>query len=351
MVLHIFNNQIKFSVKYFEFLNDYEEDFSNHKLFHYGKKNKFYDDLPELESKFCKTFLHPFPHFWLNKKMKEADKIIIHSLASPLLICMLLFNKKLLSKSYWVIWGKDLYIHRDATKFNLPVKLYEILRKPVIKRIGHVITYIDGDYELAVDWYNMNAVKEKMDKNYYPYSVDAKVSETVNNNQELKVLLGNSGSKTNKHLDALNKLKSVDDGKLQIYSPLSYGGKKSYVNKVILQGKEMFGDRFHPITGFMEYKEYMDMLNSIDIAFFYHDRQEALNNTISLIAKKKTVYIRSDVTSWDLLVDKKFNIKDSLKLCDQLSTFSKKELDENGGNISSICEPEFTYKQWSKIFQ
>ncbi len=350
MILHIFNNQVKFSVKYFEFLKDNNEDFSRHKLFHYGRENSFYENLKELDSRFCNKFWNPIPHMWLYKQMKSADKIIVHSLASPFLLLMLLFNKDLLKKIYWVIWGKDLYIHRDAKGLNLPYKIYDAIRKPVIKRISHIITFVDGDYDLAVDWYGMNPKREDMTKVCYPYSVDVTGADASCENPQMNILLGNSGSKTNNHLAAMDILKKVDDGKMEIYSPLSYGGSKFYVKKVIARGKELFGRRYHPISGFMEYNDYMKMLNSIDVAFFFHDRQEALNNTISLIAKKKTVYIRSDVTSWRFFVQNGICVRDSQKIGDQLTRLSHKELDANVENIRNIWDPEFTYMQWRKIF-
>lgn len=350
MVLHIFNNQAKFSVKYFEFLKDYNTDFSKHKLFHYGKEIDELKNMSQLEKKFCRSFISIFPHFWLYKQMKKVDKIIVHSLASPLLLLMLFFNKELSNKIYWVIWGKDLYIHRDVKPYNLPYCIYEFFRKKVIKNIGHIITFIDGDYDLAVKWYNTSAVKETMDKVCYPYSVDVKIGVREKHEGGLNVLLGNSASKTNKHLDALDKLKKVDDGEMRIYTPLSYGGKKSYVKKVISKGEALFGDRFVPLTGFMEYDKYMNLLNSIDIGFFYHDRQEALNNTISLIAKKKTVYIRSDVTSWKFFMDNEIALYDSLNIEDELKQLSDVEMEENCNNIKNIWEPEFAYQQWSDIF-
>lgn len=350
MILHIFNKQIKFSVKYFEFLIDYNENLCRHKLFHYGKKNKFFNNLTDLDSKFCNSFYNPIPHIWLYKQMKQADEIIIHSLASPYLIIMLLLNKKMRRKAYWVIWGKDLYIHRKAKKINIPYRIYDLIRKPVIRDIGYIITSDDGDYNLAVQWYGATAIREEMTKLAYPYSVDVIGGETDENKPYMNILLGNSGSKTNRHLNALEILDKADDGKMHIISPLSYGGSRFYIKKVIKKGKKLFGERFHPVTQFMAYNDYMNMLNSIDIAFFFHDRQEAMNNTISLIAKKKTVYIRNDVTSWNYITDKGITVLNSLDISGKISALPQKILDRNVQNLKNIWDPEFSYKQWKQIF-
>lgn len=353
MVLHIFNKQEKFSVKYFKFLKDYGLELSNHKLFHYGKSISYYKErIPELETHFCKSFLTIHPHLWLYKEMKMADKIIIHSLASPILLLFLLIKKEFAEKAYWIIWGKDLYFYQGVKRYNIVMWIYEIFRRVVIKRIGHIVTNIDGDYELAVKWYGATGVRENMTQMMYAYSVNVDLDEKQEkkeNPEYLHIILGNSASKTNQHLIALEKLKNVDDGKIKIISPLSYGGNKSYIKQVVKKGKALFGDRFTPILEFMEYKEYMNMLNMMDIGFFFHNRQEALDSIVSLIAKGKTIYMRSDITSWEYFKKNGIVLKDSLMKEEGLEILPEDIRCNNKKNISSIHDMELTFAQWEKI--
>ena len=105
------------------------------------------------------------------------------------------------------------------------------------------------------------------------------------------------------------KFKNED---IQIYVPLSYGDK-DYAKKVIDYGKSLFGDKFIGITEFIPYNEYICFLKNIDIAVFNHQRQQAMGNTINLLAMGKKVYFRECATQkifFSNLKRKAFKIKD-----------------------------------------
>lgn len=108
--------------------------------------------------------------------------------------------------------------------------------------------------------------------------------------QPLKLLLGNSATSTNNHLDAFQQLKSIPN--LHIYCPLSYGNS-NYREHIITQGKALFQDRFIPITQFMSRSEYLTFLNSMDMVMMYHNRSQAFGNLISALALGKLVLVKS----------------------------------------------------------
>ena len=85
-------------------------------------------------------------------KMHEADKIFLHSLFDAKLNVILFSMPWLLKKSYWVIWGGDLYVYQLGQR-NYKRKIREFFRRPVIKNMGHLVTYIQGDVDLARKWY------------------------------------------------------------------------------------------------------------------------------------------------------------------------------------------------------
>ena len=78
---------------------------------------------------------------------KNADKIIFHSLFCPDLIFCFCFFKKLLNKSYWVIWGGDLHFYR-IYKNNIKYRILEFFRCYFIKNICGVASGVDEDYKL-----------------------------------------------------------------------------------------------------------------------------------------------------------------------------------------------------------
>jgi dTDP-N-acetylfucosamine:lipid II N-acetylfucosaminyltransferase len=114
--------------------------------------------------------------------------------------------------------------------------------------------------------------------------------EKVVNSQEINILVGNSANAANNHLDAFEKLKDISN--IVVICPLSYGGSKNEVEKIIEQGKQIFKDRFIPITNFMGRDEYVNFLNTIDIVFMYHNRQQAFGNICTVLSLGKPVFLK-----------------------------------------------------------
>lgn len=350
MILHIFNKQEKFSVPYFRFLQDYEVNKSEHKIFHYGKSSGSLENMG-WDAVFS-SYFNITKHLQLYRTMKCADKVIVHSLASPFLLLLLLFNTKVSHKFYWVIWGKDLYF-KDSTNIKNPVNfVYEILRMLTLRNVRHIVTNITGDYDVAIERYGLHAEFHQLDGVGYPYNVSVIYSENIVEKDKCeKILLGNSASASNCHLEALDMLKKSDDGKMEIVCPLSYGGKQKYIDKVVQKGTQLFGERFRPLIGFLALDEYNKILESVDIAYFYHNRQEAFNNTLSLIGQGKKVFLRRCSNVWKLLESKGILIHDSEELDETfLDTDSLETTKENQRRAVEIASPNLAAISWKRVF-
>lgn len=242
-----------------------------------------------------------FAHIRLLYMLHHAKKVILHGLFNPRVILILALCPWLLGKCYWVIWGGDLYEYQKP-KLNLKGKIKERLRKFVIKRIGHLVTYILGDVELARKWYSARGEYHEC-LMYLSNVVNPQILKGAERAKEahsgLNILVGNSADPSNNHLDALEKLLPYKDQDISIYVPLSYGDQ-AHAEKVIEKGRDWFGDKFLPITSFMPFEQYLAFLKSVDIAIFNHKRQQAMGNTITLLGLGKTIYMRSDVSQWEL---------------------------------------------------
>ena len=103
------------------------------------------------------------------------------------------------------------------------------------------------------------------------------------------ILLGNSASATNNHLELFDKLESCQS-ELPILVPLSYGDA-AYRTKIMEAGKRVFGDRFEPIIDFKDFESYHTLLQQCRIAIFNHYRQQALGNILSLLWLGAKVYL------------------------------------------------------------
>ena len=96
------------------------------------------------------------------------------------------------------------------------------------------------------------------------------------------ILLGNSASPTNNHLDLLGLLTKIDLGSRKIVAPLSYGDP-DYAAAVARAGRRLLGDRFTAITEFLPLDEYNAIVADCGIVMMGHLRQEGLGNVLRAI--------------------------------------------------------------------
>jgi hypothetical protein len=350
MILHIFNNQEKFSKGYFQFLKDYHIELNDHMLFHYGRENDYFVKLG-VKTVFSSSFFSIIPNARLLCYLMQADKIIVHCLASPVLLMYLLMFKSLCVKTIWVLWGKDIYFYKTLRIKTPAHVLYEWLRKLVIPRIHHVAGVFREDFDVLKDTYGTTAIFHEINM-IYPYEVSrVNVTEKKTVRDSRTIQIGNSGSTTNNHIDCFNRIKSCAANIEKIFTPLSYGGSKKYAEMVARKGKELFGDKYIPIFDFMPIDDYFNHAKMVDIVIFNHNRQEGAGNIFSFINMKKTVYMRSDIITWSFLKRNGILVKDVYDIeKNGLTQLTEDELEQNYINLQKIIDFDASINAWKRVF-
>lgn len=285
----------------------------------------------------------------LVKQLHSARKVMLHGLFNIRVVLALALCPWVLPKCHWIIWGGDLYQFRKASN-TWQSRIKEALRRFVIRRVGHLVTYIEGDVERARRWYGAKGIHQECIM-YLSNVVDPKmIMEPVPaaDQDGLNILLGNSADPSNNHIEAMERLLPFKDQTIKIYAPLSYGDQ-NYAKKVISQGKAWFGDKFVPMTDFMPFKQYLEFLKSLDIAIFNHQRQQAMGNTITLLGMGKTVFMRSDVSHWCFLTGLGIKLNDVEEL--KLGRITPKDAAENARIIRSYFSKKNLKNQLEAIFK
>lgn len=334
-ILHLMGWDKKFVPSFIQFLS---ENFhrEEHRFIVYGDVNN--GDVPKGQGV---IFL---PHLLkairpLMAELRDARKVIIHGMFSSHLLYLLMLQPWFLRKCYWAIWGGDLYIHQAEQK-DWRWKKNEWIRSFVIKRLGHFITHIRGDYELAQKWYGAKGVWYECFM--YPSNLYQEPPVQNTPHEGINILLGNSADPSNNHIDALEKLRPYTAENIQIFCPLSYGDAE-YAKQVADYGESIFGDKFNPLLEFMRFDEYKKLLAKIDIAIFNHKRQQGIGNITTLLGLGKSVYMRSDITSWGFfnqLGVKLFDVKEL-----DLQRISQDEVMKNRKIISNYFSKDSLIRQ------
>ena len=323
----------KFLAPYIDFVDENFGRESHHYVFITSEKYE-YGLTPEHKVEFLHTDDDIF--ITLLDYMKMAKKIILHGLWRDKVDILLYFNQELLKKCYWVMWGGDFYF--PVTK--------SLIKKQVIKKIRHFVTYVKGDYELAQKWYGAKGEYHECfmypSNLYKEYDIKPKKHTTINTQ------LGNSADPSNNHIEVLEKLRKYKDEDIKIFTPLSYGNQE-YAKEVIAYGQKIFKEKFVPLTEFMLFEKYLDFLGSIDIAIFAHKRQQAMGNTITLLGLGKKVYMRSDITPWQLFEDIDVKLYDVVDI--QIDLMDKQTQKENQEKIKEYFSEENYLNQLKNLFE
>lgn len=285
MILHILSSATH-SAKFVEFMGKYF-DLNNHR-FVYVRPDICKYGLSSFE------YVEHIDNVWKQMKliwlMNRASKIILHGLWRHEVIRLLYFQPWLLKKSYWVLWGGD---------FVLGKSHYSKRHNYIIRNIGYFIS-IAGDYEYVKNEYSPKGMPIFM-HSFYPANIFCGELRIANNGDKTIILVGNSADPLNNHREILEKLSIYRDKDIEVICPLSYCGTKEYVNEVVSYGTNIFGKKFKPLLEFMNIKDYLKELESVDIAIFAHKVQQAYGNIIQLLGMGKKVYMRK-TTAYNELV-------------------------------------------------
>jgi hypothetical protein len=104
------------------------------------------------------------------------------------------------------------------------------------------------------------------------------------------ILLGNSATPTNNHVEALRRLAKADLGDRKVIAPLSYGDP-DYRDAIVALGRQLLGERFQPLLAFMPLAEYNALTARCAAVVMNHRRQQALGNIMVALYRGARLYL------------------------------------------------------------
>lgn len=289
-------------------------------------------------------------YFQLSLKFNRAKKIILHGLFDFRVVVILALMPWLLKKCYWVLWGGDLYRRRNSER-NLRWYIHEFFRTIVIRNFKKIVTTVPGDYDLAVHWYGTKAgfKQSLMYTSHVSRCVDPATFE-LNGKSRLNIQLGNSADPENRHIEIFNHLKILKkEYDFQLFCPLSYGNK-DYAEEVINEGNRLFMDSFYPMEDFMSFSDYTRYMDTIDIAIFNHQRQQAMGNIIGLLSLGKTVYLPKEQTPYEFLTSLGITVYATDVLLDGIKILSKENSVKNQLIVNQVFSRNKLISSWEDVF-
>lgn len=257
----------------------------------------------------------------------DFKKVFIHFLSQGS-IEFVLANKGY-GQFHWVFWGADGYKIRELDfKLLLPetakvvgnaMSVKDQLRKfkkyvlsfisktdsyRAIQNITYCCTWVMGDLELARKL-NPNIVHVPFAylSSDELFKTEDNLAERENSKSDLKILLGNSLDVSNNHIDAISYLKSLNLDIERVIFPLSYSGKANYREVIKNRAKQNWNNKAMFLEEFLPLKEYLALINNVDVVLFFHLRQQAANNSLSLLWMGKIIIMHPKSLLYQTLSD------------------------------------------------
>ncbi|MBL0741347.1 TDP-N-acetylfucosamine:lipid II N-acetylfucosaminyltransferase [Chryseolinea lacunae] len=308
--------------------------------------NAFYDNLNELgllpNNRFVvrtnaaklSVIRHDLPFAKLNSTKFAAlvgdtlqyDQVFIHYFTPLLYRWVAQHNFKAL---HWMIWGGDVYNLRSLERFcflpltyqryvkrntSLMNLLYELkiavtqtpYRRKALSKVTNILTWMEHEYQFAQHHLPVNAAHRFFfyENNQAYHKIDSLVSASTQRRETPTLIVGNSGSPANNHLDLVHYLETQGI-KANLQIPVSYGDK-TYIkflrdNLRYSLGSVEFVDRY------MKFEEYVSFLSEADGLVMNTIRPQGYGNILMMMYMNKPVFFNTENISLPDLT--KLNIK------------------------------------------
>lgn len=276
-----------------------------------------------------------------------------------------IFNKDVAGKNYLGEKTRKLEASLQKTTVMDVVKnIYRKIRyKGVLKRFSNIdMRKVIPEFRVlgTLPGYSRKGFKykelfndsvKKVPFTYYPLEYIIKDRELRADGPD--ILLGNSASATNNHLEAFDFLSGLNLEGKKIYTPLSYG-MPDYADAVEEYGSNVLGDRFAPLTTFLPLQEYNKIISRCGVVIMNHYRSQAMGNLIASLYMGAKVYL-NDTTAYQYFKNMGCHIflieKDLLKRDRALGLLSHEKAEHNRRVLEDEFSIDILQKKLKKSFE
>jgi hypothetical protein len=318
--------------------------------------------------------------YFLSNKFKEdvsvSDCVVFHTLELSHAVAALRIPKQ--KPIVWRGWGFDYYGYLESNGMSLllpetselsrrfgkatqvPIRqlprkiLSRVLSKMAgswlkrrfIERVNYFSCCVPDDFEsLKKVLPNFSATFIPL--NYYSKEDIFLRGDNLRDLSGKDILLGNSASATNNHIEAMRMLSGMGMQGRKVIVPLSYGDLK-YQEQIIRAGQELLGDSFTPLTKYLTLSEYNEIVAGCGNVVMNHIRQQAIGNVSAALLRGGKVYLRAEnpiYKYYTRLGAKLFLLSDELTLSNLDTPLTQVDVSRNKEIMTRIWAREFGLKQ------
>lgn len=184
-------------------------------------------------------------------------------------------------------------------KFRYDLRKYYFMfarfRQPPIKsllraipRIHRILWYVEDEIEMI----NSRITLPRWQFfQFFSFSDIVPPATKLTDKTSKKILIGNSATIENNHVDVLEALLTLEDQQYTYSLPLTYGQFPRYKAKIKARYLKGLGDRVSFLDAHIKLDEYYDFLSQHPVAIFLHHRQQGLGNILYMLYTGTKVYL------------------------------------------------------------
>lgn len=251
--------------------------------------------------------------------LKNYNALIFHSIDEASKLFLKFIPKKI--KICWIGFGFDYYDnnllsgnYKQRKRWKYYIKKYILNLDASYQKINYFCPVLESEFNNVVSRLNLNA--EYIDWNYGSSDkvIEALKSKFVSGNS---ILLGNSATETNRHLEVIQKLDKNNEQR-EIIIPLSYGD--SIYASMLEEELKKTKLNYLLLTDFMSQDDYFDILKSCSFVIMNHSRQQAAGNIATMLSLGAKVILDKENPLYDYFLNMGFKIYNNKNLSTLLLT-------------------------------
>jgi dTDP-N-acetylfucosamine:lipid II N-acetylfucosaminyltransferase len=258
------------------------------------------------------------------EEMRAADLLVVHGMRLPFAQALLGAPARL--RVVWCAWGFDYYsaLEGEVGDILLPrtSAMTQRSRGGVLKKLRGRLARVFGGRKASavhgrnaqkealvaiagrIDVININpcilgSVRKVMPElrarahtlNYY--TTENTFAPGPPEMSGPDILLGNSATATNNHVEAIELLGGADLKGRKVLVPLSYG-REAYADMVSRLGRRVLGRSFVPLRQFLPLEQYNRVISTCGTVIMNHRRLQGMGNVSVALYKGARVYVRSE---------------------------------------------------------